>query len=269
MNTLAEGGNHWWLKNNKTVKKQIDMKRIIFLPLLFMFVLFSNAQSKEVKVDNDFFLLGTLDDYMGRETYKHIANRVDAYYQNNKSLVVYICSIFKEEYPDLIYKTNSYNNDRLDLLSKSLAQKMNNFYDFKFMGGGKYIGKEDIKTLRLDTIMKNKSLFYTYFDSTYIATLKKDIFKNDVERLSYIAGAYQRYGGKEDSVFTITMANSTSKAKVVAEQLKELKCINVSFVEKTEICIPCRNAVYFTPTDILKKYFEAINQKVALISERK
>jgi hypothetical protein len=246
------------------------MKRLIFFPLLFMFVLFSNAQSKQIKIDNDFFLLGTLDDYMGRETYKHMANRVEAYYQNDKSLVDYICSVFKEQYPDLIYKTNSYNNDRLDLLSKSLAQKMNNFYDFKYFGGGIYIGKEDIKTIRLDTVMKNKSLFNTYFDSTYYGTLKKDIFKNDVERLSFMAGEYQRFGGIKDSLYSITMYNSSRKAKVVAEQLKELKCTNVSYIENTgEICIPCKDAVYFNPTDELKKYFEAINQKVALISERK
>lgn len=239
------------------------MKRIIILPLLFVFVHFSNGQSKNIKVDNDFFVLGTLDDYMGRETYKHITNRIESYYQNDKSLVVYICSVFKKQYPDLRFKTNSKNNDRLDLLSKSLARKINNFYDFQFMGGAKYIGKEDIKTLRMDTVMKNKSLFYTYFDSTYIGTLKKDIFKNDIERLSFMAGAYQRFGGIKDSVYSITMYNSSRKVDVIAKQLKELKCTNVSYVKNTEIHIPNKDAVYFTPTNELKKYFEAINQKVA------
>lgn len=249
--------------NKYKLKKKIDMKRIILLPLLFVFVHFSNGQSKKIKVDNDFFVLGTLDDYMGRETYKHITNRIESYYQNDKSLVVYICSVFKKQYPDLIFKTNSKNNDRLDLLSKSLARKINNFYDFQFMGGAKYIGKEDIKTLRMDTVMKNKSLFYTYFDSTYIGTLKKDIFKNDIERLSFMAGAYQRFGGIKDSVYSITMYNSSRKVDVIAKQLKELKCTNVSYVKNTEIHIPNKDAVYFTPTNELKKYFEAINQKVA------
>jgi len=239
------------------------MRRLIFLPLLFMFVLLSNGQSKQVKVNNDFFLLGTLDDYMGRVTYKHIANRVDAYYPNDELLVIYICSIFKEQYPDVMYKSND-NSNRFLLQSTALAQKMNDFYDFKSTGLGAYIGKADIKTLRLDTILKNKSLFNTYFDSTYNGTLKKYIFKNDVERLSFMAGAYQRFGGVKDSVYSITMYNSSRKANVIAEQLRELKCTNVSYVVNTELYIPCRDAVYFTPTDELKRYFEVINQKVAL-----
>jgi len=235
------------------------MKRLFFLPLLFIIVLFCKGQSLDVKVDNDYFLFGTLDDYMGRDQYKHIANRVDAYYQNNKSLVIYLYSIFKDKYPDLILKTNE-KNGRLELQSKSLAQKMNDFYFFKPSGRGNYVGEVDINTLNLDSLMKTKSLFTAYFDSIYTGTVKNDIFKNDIERLSFITGAYLRFGGKKNSVYFISMPNSTSKAKVVAEQLNELKCTNVDYIIKKDY-IPCGHTVYFTPTDELKKYFKAFDYK--------
>lgn len=237
------------------------MKRLILLPFLFLIVLFCKGQNSNVKIDSEYFLFGTLDDYMGRETYKHIANRVDAYYKNNTSLVIYLCSILKDRYPELTYKTNSYNADRLDLLSESLAKKMNAFYNFKASGGGVYIGKEDFRTIRVDTIINNKRAFNTYFDSTFIGTVKKDIFKNNLQRLSFIAGAFQRFGEKKDSTYSITMYNSTSKAQAIYEQLKELKCTAENKVNNT-FSIPNPHRVIFTPTAELKAYLEYFSQKI-------
>ena len=66
----------------------------------------------------------------------------------------------------------------------------------------------------------------------------------------------------------ISVGNSISKVREVTEQLKELKCTNVEYIMKKGY-ISVGHTVYFTPTDELKKYFNAINQKLAIISGQK
>ncbi len=227
---------------------------------LFLFALFCNGQSSEIKVDYDYFLLGTLNDYMGREKYKEIVNRVDEYSQNSKSLVLFIDSVSKDNYPDLIVTTNK-KTGRLELQSKLLSQKMNDFYFFKPSGRGSYSGEADFETLNLDSLTNTPEFYKTYFDTIYTGRIKGDIFKNDTDRFSFIAGAYIRFGGEKDSLYYINVANSISKVKVATEQLKELKCTNIEYVMKKGY-IPVGHTVYFTPTDELKSYFEAINRSL-------
>ena len=78
-----------------------QIKLLFFIPLLVLLVLMCNGQSKEVKIDYDYFLLGTLGDYMGREKYLKTINRVDDYYKKDKSLVLFLDSLFRYKYPDL------------------------------------------------------------------------------------------------------------------------------------------------------------------------
>ena len=202
------------------------MKRLFFIPLLFFFALFCKGQSSEVKVNYDYFLFGTLNDYMGREKYKEIVNRVDEYYQSNNSLVFFLDSFFLDKYPDLRVITNK-KTGRLELESKELAQKMNDYYFYKPSGRGVYCGEADLETLNLDSLTKTPDFYTTYFDTIYTGRIKDDIFKYDSERFSFIAGAYMRFGGKKDSLYYISIANSVSKVRVVTDQLKELECANV------------------------------------------
>lgn len=77
--------------------------------------------SINVKIDNTFFLLGTLNDYMGR---KWVAKGevFDRYYQFEKPLMKFVDSLVKKEYKIvLIEKDNSFN-------SEEMADKMNSFY---------------------------------------------------------------------------------------------------------------------------------------------
>jgi hypothetical protein len=245
----------------------LDMKSLILISLLFLFGLFCNGQSSDIKIDYDYFLLGSLNDYMGREKYKEIVNRVDEYAQNNKSLVFFLDSIFQDKHQDLKLITNE-KTGRFELESKELAQKMNDYYFFKPSGRGAYCGEVDLGTLNLDSITNTPDFYTTYFDTIYTGRIKGDIFKNDTERLSFIAGAYIRFGGKNDSIYFISVDNSISKVKEVTEQLKEMKCTNVEYSMKKGY-IPVGHTVYFTPTDKLKKYFNAISQKLAVTSEQR
>ena len=242
-------------------------KQLFFIPLLFFFTLLCNGQSKEVKIDYDYFLFGTLSDYLGREKYKETVNRVDEYYVKDKSLVLFLDSLFRDKYPDLRLITSN-KSGRLELESKILAQKMNDFYFYNPSGRNAYIGEANFETLNFDSLAKTDDFYTTYFDTIYTGCIKSDIFKNDSERLSFITGAYIRFGGKNDSIYFIRIANSVSKVKVATEQLRELKCNNISYIVK-KAYIPTPHTVYFTPTDELMKYFIAVNQKLALFSEPK
>ena len=243
------------------------MKRLFFIPLLFFFALLCKGQSSEVQVNYDYFLFGTLNDYMGREKYKEIVNRVDEYYQNDKSLVLFLDSFFRDKYQDLRLITNR-KTGLLEIESKELAQKMNDYYFFNPSGRGAYCGEADLEILNLDSLTKTEDFYTTHLDTIYTGCIKSDIFKNDSERLSFITGAYIRFGGKNDSVYFISIANSVSKVKEATEQLKELKCSNISYIVKKGY-VPTLHAVYFTPTEELKKYLKAINQQLALFSEPK
>ncbi|MDP4204338.1 MAG: hypothetical protein Q8861_16790, partial [Bacteroidota bacterium] len=196
----------------------------------------------------------TLNDYMGRDKYSEVANRVDEYYPNEKPLVSLLDSIYKNSYPDLALSTSP-QTGRLELRSTLLAQKANDFYDFQSSGRGTYCGKADFKTLNLDSLAKTPDFRSKYFESVYTGRMKDDIFTRNSERFSFIAGAYIRFGGKKDSLYYISIPNSTSKVNALTEQLKYLKCTNVNYIIKKDY-IPCGHTVYFTPTEELKNYLE-------------
>lgn len=244
---------------------KIHTKQLFFIPFLISFTLLCNGQSKEVKIDYDYFLFGTLNDYMGREKYLKTVTRVDDYYKKDKSLVLFLDSLFRDKYPDLRLVTSK-NTGRLELESKILAQKMNDFYLFYPSGRSAYIGEADFETLNIDSLSKTDDCYTTYFDTIYTGCIQSGIFKNDCERFSFITGAYIRFGGKNDSVYFISIANSVSKVKVATELLKELKCSNINYFVK-EGYIPTPHTVYFTPTNELMKYFNAINQKLTFFSK--
>ncbi|MTK52638.1 hypothetical protein [Paludibacter sp.] len=234
------------------------MKQLFFIPFLFC-ALHCFGQSYDIKINNDYFLLGTLNDYMGRDKYSAVTNRVDEYYPNEQSLVSYLDSIFQNSYPDLA-PSKSPKTGRLELRSTLLAQKMNDFYDFQSSGRGIYCGKADFNTLELDSLAKTPDFRSKYFESVYTGRVKADIFTSDSERFSFIVGAFIRFGGKKDSLYYISIPNSVSKVNVLAEQLKYLKCTNVNYIIKKDY-IPCSHTVYFTPTEELKNYLETSRHK--------
>lgn len=243
-------------------KMIVEMKLLTFISILILFSQFCNGQSFDIKIDYDFFLLGTLNDYMGREKYKEIDNRVDEYSQNSKLLVMFLDSVFHDKYPDMIISTNK-KTGRLELWSLLLSENINEFYFYKPSGRGAYNGEEDFRTSNLDSLANIPDFFTTYFDTIFTGRIKGDIFKNDAERFSFIAGAYIRFGGEKDSLYHISIANSISKVRVATEQLKDLKCTNVEYIMKKGY-LPVGHTVYFTPTEELKSFLKTIKQMLRM-----
>lgn len=240
------------------------MRNLLFILLLASSAHLCKGQSSNVKLNDDYFLLGTLNDYMGRDKYKEVGNLVSGYCQSDRALVFFLDSVFKKQYPDLKVMQLTKGIYRFKIEAPGLAQKMNDCYSFSPSGRLVYSGKEDLNTLNLDSITKTKDYLTKYCEPIYTESIKEDVFKNDTQRLSFLAGAYTRFGGKNDSLYFISIPNSTSKVKVATELLKALKCTHVEYITKANY-IPAGHTVYFKPTEELKRYFEAIDQKLAMI----
>ncbi|PRZ26464.1 hypothetical protein [Flavobacterium granuli] len=210
----------------------------------------------ELILDKDYFLLGTLSDYLGREkTYKN-DDFVDNYYKGGTSLMSYIMKIYSDESPEFVVEKNQYPyNSVQDILrSKKISKKMNSFYDFKHEGGFKYFLDPKDKEWR-----KKQDDYYKSTepkDTVYVGTMKANLFKTNVQKISFIIGAYSRYGEQKETRYCISLYNSVSKYEYCIAILKQLKCTNIE-KKITDNNIPTNKLVYFKPSRELKKYLDA------------
>ena len=175
-----------------------------------------------VKIDTTFFLLGTLNDYMGR---KWIAKGevFDRYYPFEKPLMKFVDSIVKKEFKTvLIEKDNCFN-------SEEMAKKMNSFY---------------VENDLIDSLFTTKE-----------------------KNLSFLLGAYYRYGEKvTDNIYKIQIANSFKHIEI-QKILISLGCKNIFYKRLQNI--PIQNIIYFESNDLIKAYFETIeSEKEKLFDSR-
>jgi len=232
------------------------MKNLILLILVLSF--YGCDGQEKISIDNDYFLIGTLGDYMGREKYEKVIDRVDKYYQSEKQLCQTIDSIFKKTYPDLEFSSSvniSSKKKEFELHSKGLAEKIESFYSYKPSGRMAYNGEEEIEKLNLDSLTKTPDFYSTYFDTIYTGRLKINVFETEKQKVSFVTGAYVRYGWHTDSLYQIRVFNSVSKVRILNDLLKELGCDNVDYKIKKGY-IPTGHTVSFIPTEQLKNFFE-------------
>ncbi len=233
------------------------MKNLIVLIILVL-SLFSCDMKDKNYIDYDFFLIGTLSDYLGREKYQTVEDRVDKYSHSERQLCMTVYSIFKNSYPDLEISSSVHKisrNNEFELHSKALAKKIESFYSYKASGRMAYHGQDDFKNLNLDSLTKTPDFYSTNFDTIYTGSLKLNVFETEKQKLSFITGAYVRYGWHTDSLYQIRVFNSISKVKILNELLKDVGCTNVDYEIKKGY-IPTGHIVSFIPTAQLKDYFE-------------
>ena len=228
-----------------------------FIIFICIVTLFSNAQKEHTTLDVHYFLIGTLRDYMGREKYESEKDLVDAYHPSEKKLYTTINSMFYKSYTNL--KLNVFENKKTDyirheLRCKTLKDTIESFYTFKYSGRGTAKEYIDFKTKNIDSLMKSDGFFEKYYDSIFTGSLKQKVFETRLQKLSFITGAYVRYGSQVESLCRISVANSTSKVKVLEILLKDLGCTDV--VYEIREAIPYGHTVYFTPTTELQEYFK-------------
>ena len=186
------------------------------------------------KTQREYFILGTLSDYMGRSLNPREKNLLDSYYAYEGPLVTILDSLLKIEYSasDYASEKSFRSNGRLSrfkISSDIISSKLNSYYKFKPSGS-----------------------FTMEYDTIYRGTLKDDIFKTDAEKLAFLTGVYVRFGMHNDTAYEISIANSISKALVCYHLLKEFNCKPTYSIWQNYI--PVGHHIYFHPSEELKAY---------------
>lgn len=207
------------------------MKKLIII----LFILgTSNVSSQEIKFEKKYFLLGTLNDYIGRNQFSNNKEIIESYSLHEKPLVDKISSLYKETYISLdTIKKQYFFRDKI------LNDSINSFYTFdKFQ------------------------LTYPNKDTIYKGKLKPDIFKTNDEKISFLLGCMSRYSYNnmielKEKEFCVQFANSITKFGITQNIIKELGFT----ITKTETLnnIPIIKRIYFKVTDSYYNIFKEYN----------
>lgn len=211
-------------------------KKKILICLISLISLFTFGQKKDLILDNESFLLGTLHDYMGRRVSQNDEDKIDDYGSFEKSLVLKIDSLFKVNYDDLLIKKTEpvqIFGYGYRINSKKLAAKINSNYTYK------------------EYSWSQKK------DTTFYGKLKENVFENELKKISFIIGAYSHFGEQKDKRYSLRFVNSLSKFAECEKILKELGCKKVEI--KIIKAIPTTQLIFFNPSKKLELYFEKYN----------
>jgi len=206
--------------------KSLQMKALLSIFLL-VYSGFALCQLNMSGLEKQSFLIGTLDDSMGHQqtitatkdsTYFQL---IDVYSQDQKYIALLIDSLFKTEYTDF-HMTNNGSPKGIRLYSKSLSLKVNGYFNYLPSG-----------------------IFTAFHDTIYTGYIQPEQF-NQLEKLSFLTGAFLRNGGKTNAnEYFFTLPNSTSKAKLCVDLLKEFNCLDVKHIILNNI--PVGNWITFKP----------------------
>lgn len=207
------------------------MKKITGLSLIGVLIVWSlNTFAQKVKVNDTFFILGTFEDYMGKNHDPRTKEQVDYYYSYEKPLAYYVDSLLKKNYPKMSLEIRVSKN-RFEIYSAYIETEFEQYYNYKPSGSYTAPGNEPILH----------------------GVLKPDIFKTEQQRLSFLAGAYVRFGRDNDTAYCMWVANSMSKAQMCNQLLKELNCKPSYQIVHN---IPTGHVLYFHPDEKVKRYLD-------------
>ncbi|HSZ85489.1 MAG TPA: hypothetical protein VK787_05630 [Puia sp.] len=208
------------------------MKRVTIIFLLFS--INSYSQPKNISINYQYFILGTIDDYVGRRVDSSNVNWIDLYAPFEKSLVHFTDSLLLKN--NVAHKVVN-DLESLHIVSDSIAKKVNSFYEFRNM---------EQRTLDDGTNM---------WDTLFSGRLKENIFHDSLEAYSFLLGVYTRFGKKLDTIYRIQFLSPVSKAHFCLNLLTKVGCTNISS-DLMEVA-PSQNIIYFKPTEKLEKYLTA------------
>jgi len=214
-------------------------------PLItFILIILSQALFGQMlnKTQREYFVLGTLDDYMGRQLDPRDKNLLDRYDATQEPLVSAVDSILKIDYTVSDYKVERYDDTAgrplsFKIFSKILSEKFNGYYEFEPSGSS---------TEDNDPMLNTKPIL--------VGKLKQGIFKSDEDKLAFLAGVYVRYGFPNDTACEIAIPNGPYKSSICYKLLKDMKCNPAYIILKDHI--PVGHLLYFHPSAQVKAYLE-------------
>lgn len=233
--------------------------RYLFLISFLFCSFFLRAQFNSEKYDKEFFLIGTLNEYMGyQRTHTYADNfyyqRVDILSKDELKHTLFIDSLFSSDYRDITIVNNGAFMG-IKMYSPSLSLKIDDYYNYT-----------------------PTRTFSGKMDTIYRGTLKNEKVVTEKQMLSFILGAYLRFGQNSEkanmhikalksfniietdkefkrTMYSFSMPNAQSKAKLCKALLEKLECENVEFYFRESI--PAGNFVIFAPS---QKIMEVINE---------
>ncbi|ADY50621.1 hypothetical protein Pedsa_0032 [Pseudopedobacter saltans DSM 12145] len=204
------------------------MKTLYFLLLTWIFPYNFHALAQtENKSLNEFLILGTLKDYMGRNLDPRQENLLDRYDPSESVMKSIIDSLIRVTYPNEVYHGIEIGANTIS--SKFLADRFNRFYSYT-----------------------ESSSYTTQGKPILTGKLRDNIMPKEKEKLAFLAGAFLRFGSISDTAYRITIANSLSKANVCDKLLKELGCKPYYNIRRNYI--PVGHDIFFHPTPKVLAY---------------
>lgn len=210
----------------------------LFLILLFSLQLVSNSLGQSQKLDKKYYLLGTLDDYLGRQKSKLNPTRwsyIMTLYNERLGEIKRIEKVTHKKFSKRKARKDCSNcQDLYDLKSTILACRINKFYSFK---------KDDHYRDNFGLRMFTGNLI-----------CDKILKANEKQQLSFIAGVFLTNGEKEGELYKIALYNSSARFECIKKILIKLG----AEITKDEIVrnIPVGFFIVFKPTDKLKAIIE-------------
>jgi hypothetical protein len=189
------------------------------------------ADISEQKGRNIFFLLGTLDEYMGRDITDG-GELVEMFYPFEHLLayifLAYLKQVNREQNINCEIRIEKIDQGHFRIISQEMNRLLNSFYRF-----AEEKGNWDHLT----------HLDYEPFEG-----------RDRTLKLAYLAGAYLRYGMAMDG-YRISVANTPLKALLVSRLLQEIGCEGVSTAHHPDYILS-PTSVSFEPSEELMAWLE-------------
>src|SRR5574341_1535901 len=204
-------------------------------------------KTSDPKMNTIFIVLGFLDDYMGRIV-RQDKNLIEEFYPNENE----IADKFEKHLSNLIAEKNLKTTitrevgpqGHIALLSSEIASLLNSYHLFV----SKHIYDRDGHDMSI------YELPYSVF--TPLESNSPNFNEALDERLSYLAGVYQRFGKDKE----IWFANSLSKSKNIFRLLQEISIFQDNYACQSVAWkvyprnAPVGHAIIFEPSDELTKF---------------
>ena len=222
------------------------MKKCLLSFIVVLVITKIGYSQSMTKTQAEYFILGTLNDYMGRSLDPREKNLVDRYDRLQGPVVDALEPVIKSIYPNVSYKAERYKDKdgqplSYKIYSDTLARVLNSYYLFSAAKHWTDTGEEILS-----------------------GRLNADKIKTEEQQLAFLAGVYARFGVPCDTAYHISIANSVSKARLCTQLLAGLN--SEPYYQIMRDFIPNGHHVYFHPSAKVKaylaKYSLAINTRL-------
>jgi hypothetical protein len=195
---------------------------------VIILVTYSSTVQGQNKIDLSYFALGLVNDYLGRALVKSDkldVTMVDRFHESEIVLMDFLDSLISEE--NNVRKEN-------DLITPKRARENeincgNCSQFFTYYSGYVAAGVNEKYRFRFDRSWDEKNR------KVYRGTLKIRAIKSETQHMSFLLGAFVRFGASDGGLIVYNLANSSSKIDAIIRSLKKLDCeiVDVRVVEGT------------------------------------